>query len=208
MGSELRSGLTVGMKRSATCGLALVALVGGLTLAGCADDDGGGGGGTATREPVADGQRPLIPTTEAATTANPSPAPTLPPADEAATAILHPCELLTPSDLRPFGVRQGTERETGRARSCEWTASGRFALTVGIFDQLGLRDLVSQTKPRDLRIGSHAARQGTGGLSACVFVLGVSETSRVDVISSANGDVRKACRVAKRAAVLVEPKLP
>jgi hypothetical protein len=67
---------------------------------------------------------------------------------------------------------------------------------------------VSKTKPRDLRIGSHAARQGTGGISTCVVVLGVSETSRVDAVSTANGDVPKACRVAKRAAVLVEPKLP
>jgi hypothetical protein len=190
------------MSRAATCGVVLVVLVGGLTLPGCADDDSGG---TAARESI---DRPLIPTAEATTTPTVTPAPTLPPADEAATASLRPCELLTPSELRPFGVGRGSERETGRARSCEWTASGRFALTVGIFDQLGARDLVSETKPRDLRIGSHAARRGTGGLSSCVFVLGVSETSRVDVISAANGDVPKACRVAKRAAGLVEPKLP
>ena len=196
------------MNRSATWGVVLVALVGGSTLPGCADDDGGGGGGNATREAIADDDRPLIPTTEPTTTPDVTPAPTLPPADEAATASLRPCELLTPSELRGFGVDEGNERETGRARSCEWSASGRFALTVGIFDQLGLHQLVSKTKPRDLRIGSHAARQGSGALATCVFVLGVSETSRVDVLSSANGNLRTACRVAKRAAVLVEPKLP
>jgi Protein of unknown function (DUF3558) len=196
------------MNRSATCAPVLVAVVCGLTLPGCGDDDDGGGGGTADRESIAKDDRPLIPTPEGTTTPSATPAATAPPADEAATASLHPCELLTPSDLQPFGVGPGRARQTGSARSCEWTASGRFALTVGIFDQLGARDLVSKTKPRDLRIGSHAARQGTGGLSSCVFVLGVSETSRVDVISAANGDVPKACRVARRAAVLVEPKLP
>jgi Protein of unknown function (DUF3558) len=193
------------MKRSAT--LAVVALVGGLTLLGCGDDDNAGAE-RAEREPIAKDDRPLIPEPDSTATPSVTPAPTLPPAEEAATASLNPCELLTESELRPFRVDQGSERETGRARSCEWSSSGRFALTIGIFDQLGASDLVSETKPRDLRIGSHEARQGSGALATCVYVLGVSETSRVDVLSSANGDLKKGCQVAKRAAELVEPKLP
>jgi hypothetical protein len=192
------------MPRSATCTVALAVVVGGLIVAGCGGGDASRTTADRTPETIADGDRPQIPTTEP--TSEPSPTPT-PAAAKAATAGLDPCALLTASEERQIGLTPGRPRQVGLARSCEWTAS-RYALSVAAFDTLGARDLVSDTKPRDLRIGSHAARQGTGGVNSCVYALGVSKTSRVDVIVAADGNTQRGCRIARRIAPLVEPKLP
>ena len=87
-------------------------------------------------------------------------------------------------------------------------ASGQYALTVGIFDTLGIDDVVSQRPKKTIDVAGRPAARFVGPLSACAIALDVSETSRVDVVVSANGDTDKGCAVALRAAARVEPKLP
>ena len=47
-----------------------------------------------------------------------------------------------------------------------------------------------------------------GGVASCGYALDVSGTSRVDVISSADGDVALGCRTARKVAVMIEHALP
>lgn len=178
----------------------LVPLVAVLTLglAGCATETPGDA--TAGDSPNA----PTIPGGDPGTEAPTGP--TSEPAD-AGTADLEPCDLLTTAEQAKFDVDGGVADEVGVARACEWQ-SNEHTITVGVFDDLGLDDVVSKTPAKPLKVGSHDAVQATGGVSTCAIAIGVTETSRVDVAGVAGGDMTKACAVAKQAAELVEPKLP
>ncbi len=153
-----------------------------------------------------DTQRPTIPGDTGTSV------PTAPPESSqgggSGTADLQPCDLLTSSEQATFGLGPGVEDELGPARTCQWQASGRHTITVGVVDDLGLDDVQSSGGKQPMKVGSHDAVQFTGGVSACAIAIGVTDTSRVDVSGVAGGDPAKACAVAKQAAELVEPKLP
>lgn len=171
-----------------------------LVLAGCSqetpgsasagDDDTGAptipGGDTTTGEPTESSE----------------------PGGGSGTADLQPCDMLTGDEQAQLQVSGGAEDEVGPERLCLWTASGSHTVTVGIADELGLDDVQSSGPKTPMKVGAHDAVQFTGGVSSCAVALGVTDTSRVDVISAANGDEAKACTIAKQAAALVEPKLP
>ena len=77
----------------------------------------------------------------------------------AATAALRPCDLLTDAERQEFAVEVRNEDTLGYARVCEMRASGQYALTVGIFDTLGLDDVVSQRPKKTIDVaGRPAAR--------------------------------------------------
>jgi hypothetical protein len=173
-----------------------------LVMVGCSQETAGD---AAPSDGGATG-RPTIPTQE--TDATDSTETTETQGGESGTADLQPCDMLTSEEQSQLQVSGGTEDEVGPARSCEWTASGSYKVAVGMVDELGLDDVQSSGPKKTVKIGSHDAVQFTGGISSCAFALGVTDTSRVDVLSAANGDEAKACSVAKQAAELVEPKLP
>jgi uncharacterized protein DUF3558 len=127
---------------------------------------------------------------------------------DSGTADLQPCDMLTSDEQAQLQVTGGTEEVVGPERSCEWKKSDSYTVAVGIVDDLGLEDVQSSTPTKPMKVGSHDAVQSTGGVSSCAVNIGVTDSSRVDVISAANGDVQAACVVAKQAAQLVEPKLP
>jgi hypothetical protein len=124
------------------------------------------------------------------------------------TADLQPCDMLTSDEQNQLQLAGGTEDEVGQARTCTWSASDEYSVSVGIEDALGLDDVQSTGPKKPMTVGSHDAIQSTGGASSCAVNLGVTDTSRVDVVSSASGGVERACEIAKQAADLVEPKLP
>jgi hypothetical protein len=124
------------------------------------------------------------------------------------TVDLQPCDLLTSDEQATFNLGAGVEDEVGPARACQWQASGEHTITIGVIDDLGLDQVQSSGSTQSMKIGSHDAVQYTGGVSACAFAIGVTDSSRVDVTGAANGDTTEACAVAKQAAQLVEPKLP
>jgi hypothetical protein len=133
---------------------------------------------------------------------------TSPTNSQAGTGALKPCELLTTSEQGQFGLGEGAEEQIGGARSCRWQKAGSYTIVVGIFDTLGLKDVVSTSETKPVTVGRHKAVQRTGGASACAIAIEVTESSRVDVSSVARGDVEKGCELALQAAELVEPKLP
>ncbi len=171
-----------------------------LMLAGCSQETPG----DASPGPDSGTDRPGIPTGGLPTETEPTE-----PAGESGTADLKPCELLAGDELTQLSLGgEGVEDEVAGQRGCLWTASGSHTVTVSIADDFGLDDVQSSGPTTEMKVGSHDAVQSTGGVSSCAINLGVTETSRVDVISAANGDEAKACDIAKQAAELVEPKLP
>ena len=180
--------------------LPLVA-VAALALAGCSQETPG------SAEPGGDTGTNGVPTIPGGETTGESTEPSEPGGDSG-TADLKPCDLLSSAEQSQLQVSGGTEDEVGPERLCQWTASGSHTVSVGIADELGLDDVASSGQKTPMKVGSHDAVQFTGGVSSCAVALGVTDTSRVDVISAANGDEAKACTIAKQAAALVEPKLP
>lgn len=146
---------------------------------------------------------------------------TLPPPGTGATASsgttdapaldLEPCELLSASDQTRLQLSPSARGRTATPPTCMWVGLGGdtlFAVYVVVNDNIGLDDVGSSTPVKPLRIGSHRAVQFAGWVSTCFVALGVGESARVDVEGEVVGDVSKACDVARRAAPLVEPKLP
>ena len=163
--------------------LRLIPIVVALAFAGCGDD-------------------------EPASSARPTPTPT-PAGETAATAGLTPCGLLTDADRKALRLEPGAERKAGAARNCAWDAeSGAYTVAVGVFDTLGLGDIVSDSKVHRAKVHSRDARIYFGDLGACAIAIKVSATSRVDVSGASGGDGQQGCRMAARAAKLVETKLP
>lgn len=125
------------------------------------------------------------------------------------TADLQPCDLLSAEDLSALDLpASGEENELGPARTCQWQTSGSHTVSVGVIDELGIDDVQSDSPPEPVTVGSHDAVQYVGVVGTCGVAIAVTESSRVDVLGTAGGDMTKACEVANQAAELVEPKLP
>ncbi len=159
--------------------------------------------------------RPQIPTDvpQATTTESHPPGPERPASATAgpagtATAALRPCDLLTEAERQKLGVVVLDEEVLGYARSCETRASGKYALSVGIFDTMRMEDVVAPGEKKSIRLAGRPAVQLRTNLDGCGISLRVSETSRVDVLVSAGGNHERACSVAHQAATMVEAKLP
>jgi hypothetical protein len=171
-------------------------------LAGCSSETPG----NATPTETADGgSTPSFPD------GTPTGEETTAPSDgDSGTADLEPCDLLTAEELTALGLPSEPfeEGELGPARRCQWQASGGNGLDVAVMDDLGIDEVQSENTPRPLTIGSHDAAEYDGVLGTCVVAMAVTDSSRVDVLGTAGGDMNKACDVANQAAKLVEPKLP
>lgn len=171
-----------------------------LGLVGCSDETAG------DATPGESTNRPTIPggdtSTEAPTESGESGG------GDSGTADLQPCDLLTADELAQFNLGEGVEDELGPARQCKWQASGQQTVAVGVIDELGTDQVQTSGSKEPMKVGSHDAVRYDGVLGTCVVAIGVTDSSRVDVTAAADGDLQKACTVAKQAAQLVEPKLP
>ncbi|MBP2320955.1 hypothetical protein JOF56_001340 [Kibdelosporangium banguiense] len=81
-------------------------------------------------------------------------------------------------------------------------------MSVAIFDELGLDDLVARGTPKPVTVGNRKALQSIGGIDTCAISIELTNTSRVDTQGTAGGDEQKSCDIALKVARLVEPKLP
>ena len=73
---------------------------------------------------------------------------------------------------------------------------------------VGLDQVTPRPNVPPFKVGSHNALQYLGAGSICAVALGISDDIRVDVLIDVAADISKACVVSRRAAELVEPKLP
>lgn len=115
---------------------------------------------------------------------------------------------MTPAEVTGLGARPGTEQKLNKARACMFLENDGFSMSVGIFDELGLDDLVAQGPPKPVTVGNRKALQSIRGIDTCAISIELTKTSRVDTQGTAGGDEKRSCDIALRVALLVEPKLP
>jgi hypothetical protein len=119
-------------------------------------------------------------------------------------ASIDPCSLLSTSQASGLGLETpGTEDTTGTARDCEYNGSA-FGATVGVRTDGGLSALSGATS---LTIGSHQAGLQDHGAAGCFIAIGVTSSSRAEVVTTSNSDA-SSCTDAKNVAQLIEPNLP
>jgi hypothetical protein len=123
-------------------------------------------------------------------------------------ANVAPCSLLTSAEVSQLGARPGKEQRLNQARACTFLENDGFSMSVGIFDELGLDDLVAQGPPKPVTVGKRKALQSIRGIDTCAISIELTKTSRVDTQGTAGGDEQRSCDIALRVARLVEPKLP
>ncbi|HEV7649096.1 MAG TPA: DUF3558 domain-containing protein [Actinophytocola sp.] len=125
---------------------------------------------------------------------------------------IEPCDLLSGEDLSRLGLGDGEEADFGDSPGCDWSKSADFGVLIGLSPDLGAEEANLQgATPVPVTVGSHDAfrveEQG-GAMGSCAILVVVSDSSYVDVTTTAGDDTPKACDKANEVAELVEPKLP
>jgi hypothetical protein len=156
-----------------------------------------------------DGQaQPASETTANSTTRSPA-GPTTTTRSGTTLDDIDPCTLLTPDEAEQVAgpLREKPTREDlGTARGCEFKPkSSSFA--VDIRTNVGLSGVQAPGEVADVKIGSHDAKQFIGTTRSCVIAMGVTASSRVDVVMTTSSD-KDPCQLARKIAELVEPRLP
>ncbi|WP_245378173.1 DUF3558 family protein [Kibdelosporangium banguiense] len=123
-------------------------------------------------------------------------------------ADVAPCSLLTSTEVAELQAGPSKEETINKARACRFTEAKGFTMSVAIFDELGLDDLVARGTPKPVTVGNRKALQSIGGIDTCAISIELTNTSRVDTQGTAGGDEQKSCDIALKVARLVEPKLP
>lgn len=120
-----------------------------------------------------------------------------------------PCSLLTRSEaeqvLGPL-KKDPAQEKLGSSLTCEFSPTGK-SLSVGTRTNVGLAGVPAGGEIKDVTVGSHQAKQGLLAGGSCGVYLGVTSSSRVDVVLNA-GASTDPCPLALKVAELVEPKLP
>ncbi|SDZ40700.1 Protein of unknown function [Amycolatopsis xylanica] len=170
-----------------------------LSIAGCS-----------TKEPGTAQPSPGAP----ATAVSPSASPSGTAGSDSPISSLDPCSLLDPAAFTEFGTFGSPTPDTKPgARVCNLfrpPASGDQGLAIGVAvrDKQGLADANDQ--------GAGKTEGSFNGRKAllipdpgphCVIALEVTAHSRVDVVITGS-DPQQSCKVADKAANIVEPKLP
>jgi hypothetical protein len=120
---------------------------------------------------------------------------------------IKPCDLLSASDRTTLGLGEGDPDVPGRLPTCDWTASGKGGIQIGLSNN-GLAAL----KGENVGIGKHKAIKSleTGGFGGCGVVIELTTTSSVIVLASVMGakTQEEACPRAIEVAKIIDPKLP
>ncbi|WP_285501568.1 DUF3558 domain-containing protein [Actinokineospora sp. NBRC 105648] len=184
------------VRRSAWVGAVSVLLLG---LAACSDSTAG--------SPVASGG------TTTGTTTKPN-TPSTTGSSGPSLKSLDPCELISSSAAKSIGITGAPRpKTTGKSRTCTWrvdkgSIADSYTITLVLFEDAGIKDVVADGEIKEVSVGSHsgvqALRPNDGG---CAVAIGVTDKSRVD-LQLVGGDSAKLCAPALDAAKLVEPELP
>jgi hypothetical protein len=123
----------------------------------------------------------------------------------------NPCALLSSADLQQIDASSPpTQDKVGTANSCELdTADYHFGLDIRTDAGLaGFEPVAGGGPVTSPDLGSHQAKeQADRNSSSCTVVIGVSDSSRVDVTATGDGNTDP-CPATLAVAKLVEPKLP
>lgn len=121
-----------------------------------------------------------------------------------------PCSLLTRNEaeqvMGPLDKEPAPEK-LGSARTCQFSPS-LASLGVGIRTNVGLAGVQPNGgEIKDITVGRHQAKQLVDATGSCGIYLGVTSSSRVDVVVN-TGPRADPCPLALRIAEFVEPRLP
>lgn len=178
--------------------LALPVIVAGLFgLAACTSTTTGSG------TPAGSPSAPAAPTTATSST------------NGAALAAVQPCSVVSSSVLSQNGLTETNQPATPGARSCTWQKTTDqngpgFVLGVDVRDSQGLADIDSQGfSLTDDTVGHHQGKQAEDAAGfECFVAIGVTPSSRVDVVVSTSVSAAQSCDLANQYAKLIEPNLP
>jgi len=129
-------------------------------------------------------------------------------------ARVDPCSLLDQAVITANHLQPDTSGIGPGTRYCRWDtgASGvGYSLAINIYDQAGLDQLsTAGFTVTNYPIGSHQGRTSKDTVGhTCLVSIGVTSTSRVDVVGvDYGGQLDRACVVATTVAPAVEQKLP
>jgi hypothetical protein len=104
----------------------------------------------------------------------------------------------------------GSKRKNAQGMdSCQWTASGKFSLTVG-YSNTGLSGLAAAQGAAKVDVGKHEAVQALDKFGdGCGVLIGATEKATVIVAATnLSGPSADACPHAVSAAKIIDPKLP
>ncbi|MEU4739801.1 DUF3558 domain-containing protein [Actinosynnema sp. NPDC023658] len=121
-----------------------------------------------------------------------------------------PCTLLTKAEAQQVTGAQTAEpvvEELGGAKVCNFSPQSS-RLGVGIRTGVGLDAVQANGNVQDVVIGRHQAKQAVGATGSCGIFIGVTESSRVDVVLNSGSPDEDPCPAAMRVAGMVEPRLP
>nr|WP_246381514.1 DUF3558 domain-containing protein [Prauserella isguenensis] len=131
-------------------------------------------------------------------------------------ADVDPCSLLSAQELSKYGTfPAGVREDVGTDRGCNFekdtdspTTDPNRVITVGVRDEEGIDD--AQDNGQGIDRGESGGREFARipGAGVCTIVIGVSESSRVDITTVATEGTEKSCEIADEVAAIVEPKLP
>jgi hypothetical protein len=117
--------------------------------------------------------------------------------------------LLSTAETTDLHAGPGVSRTLNNGRACQFQDADGFSMSVVIFDDLGLDDVVANGAITPVpTVGKHKAVQSVGGIRTCAISIELTKTSRVDTQGTAGTDEQKSCAIALQVAKLVEPKLP
>jgi hypothetical protein len=121
-----------------------------------------------------------------------------------------PCSLLSAAEVANLHAGASKETNVNGSRGCDFEKGTGFALSVSIWDDLGLDDVLATGGKKSIAdVGGHKAVQAKGGIDACVIAVELTKTSRVDsIVTTTDGNDQKSCDLALQVAKLVEPRLP
>jgi hypothetical protein len=190
------------MKRSSA--LVAIMFISGLTTA-CSDKTTGlplPASAPPSTSPGSGG--PFSEAPEPATTSSTNAVPTSPLKD------VEPCSLLTQAEITDLHAGTPKSEHIGNARSCRFTEGNDFIISIAIFDEAGLDDVVAHGSITPVpTVGRHKSVRSIGGVDTCAISIEVTKTSRVDTQGTDdNGNEQRACGLAMDLAKVIEPKLP
>ncbi|QTR01705.1 DUF3558 domain-containing protein, partial [Saccharothrix algeriensis] len=122
-----------------------------------------------------------------------------------------PCELVTEDETEStLGAQRKDPKpeRIGTARACTFYPE-QATFVVGIRTNVGLAGVQPNGGVvKDITVGGRPAKELLGATGSCGIYLGVSDSSRVDVVLNASSSGGDPCPPARRIAELVEPRLP
>lgn len=135
--------------------------------------------------------------------------------DSPSLADIDPCSLLSSDELSSLGnFPEGKPENVGSARTCGFkkerqkTTDPGLDLGVNIREEQGIGDAQDMGMGIDRTEANGRELAQIPGPGGCTIAIGVSDTSRVDIVVVGDEGTQQACNDADKVAAIVEPKLP